>query len=506
MKFILITIGVITSLFYIIIFAYLVNKNVVFDGYLNIEYDFKTESPFISLLKPRGRIDQKIYTNDNSDYYQKLLVDPVYFDVKLPRSFKKALVEITYKNLHEPLLELGLSSGESPYFYLQPIENKLIDYIIERKNWFKVEENGVILLQKDPTFSSIKEFKNNIPKDKKVGVYNYDLPITYTIDNYKPDTKGLEINKSIRGNHEFYTYVGKNQDLDFNFNLQDTNRGHGDDPITIQVYYKDRQVYSKTIEDDGISDNSAEMSRPFDYNLLMQQPPEGLYKIKFFASDDIFIRQIKAKQHLISFINHIYLGDNVGYYNDRDPNRYEATELITNTEKLSAITSHKEGLQTISFGNKEIDIDERHIMFVKSYALTERDNFTEKINIPVNDIKISGKGLFSFSKQQYFDPTYINLTGDQNLDLEKFNIDYIIAEYTPAKKLEYWNTKKVEYDLTQFANKNNTYRFAFSFPYSKLTETEIQVSKINIELFAEPIGFTDFLKKSFNQISKFIND
>jgi hypothetical protein len=248
MKFIKITTAVIAILFYIILFISLIYRNFVFEGHLVVEYDFENESPFISLLKPRGRVDQTIYTDENNDYYQKILIDPVYFDVKLPRQFDTAKVSIQYKNPYEPILELGIAPGEdSPYFYLQPMENKLIDHLMYAKNWYKIRENKTILLQNEPKYTSIKDFKNNIPQDKKTGIYNYDLPVKYSIENYTPTQEGLEINKSLRGSHQFYTYVGPDENLDFKFNFQDSNRGFGKDQITLQVFYDQRELYSHNI-------------------------------------------------------------------------------------------------------------------------------------------------------------------------------------------------------------------------------------------------------------------
>ena len=132
MKYIIYGISAIAIALYSLIFIDIVKKNFVFDGFFSIQYDFENESPFISLLKPRGRVDQEIKQDQSGDYFQRLLMDPVYFDIELPRSFKKSKTYITYKNPHEPVIELGISSGEhSENFMFQPLDNKLLNNLTE---------------------------------------------------------------------------------------------------------------------------------------------------------------------------------------------------------------------------------------------------------------------------------------------------------------------------------------------------------------------------------------
>ncbi|MFC1598173.1 hypothetical protein ACFL2M_01430, partial [Patescibacteria group bacterium] len=56
-------------------------------GYLNIEYNFKGESPFIDEFRPRGRALDREKNLRTGETYQKIVGDPVYLDVSVPRSF-----------------------------------------------------------------------------------------------------------------------------------------------------------------------------------------------------------------------------------------------------------------------------------------------------------------------------------------------------------------------------------------------------------------------------------
>lgn len=504
MKFIAFIFGVLTTLIYLIVFGIIISKNFVFSGQLTLNYDFEHESPFISLLKPRGRVDQHLYKDSSGDYYQTLHIDPVYFDVELPRHFKQADVTLTYKNDYESLVELGLSRGEDDeHFLLKPLENKLLDKLISEQNWYSVRDGDRLLLQKEPVYSSISSFLSNLPSDAKIATYNFYLPSQYKINNYKP-LSGLHIAKSLRGPHSMLTYVGKDQDLDFTFNFQDVNRGNNKDTIKIRVFKYDQEIYTTELTDDNINDDSAFMSRPFDYNLHIKQPGEAVYRIKIETTDDIFIRDITAIQHLLVFENQVYLGDNVGYLNEKYPSRYEKTNLVTSTEKLSAITSHKEAFQTVVFGDKKIDVDEKHIMFTKAIPLSQRSSLLAPVLVPKNDIKIIGKGFYAFNDKHFFDPSYLNLTGDPNLNLNLYKVKYIIASYEPPLVDGDWHKKTVSFSLDALRDIDNQYRFVISFPYSKRAQTILDVSDITINLKSEPIGIHEFLQKSFNRIKLFL--
>lgn len=506
MRFIVFIFGTLATLCYLIVFGIIISKNFVFDGIMEMTYDFEHESPFISLLKPRGRVDQKLYKDNSGDYYQTIHIDPVYFDVEFPRHFSDAHVTLKYKNPYESLLELGISRGElDEGFLLKPIENKLLDKLLAEGDWHVIQDKGRILFQKNKQYNTIDSFLQKLPGESKIATYNFHLPITYKRRNYEPK-QGVHIPKSLRGGHSMLTYVGQNENLDFTFNFQDVNRGKNEDEIKIRVYHYDQEIYTRVLEDDGIADDSAFMARPFDYNLKLPTPGEGVYKIKIETTDDIFIRDIKAQQHLLVFENSIYLGDNVGYLNEKFPERYTATQLYSTTEKLSAITSHKEGFQKINFGPRTLDIDEKHIMFTKSYPLSQRKKLLEGLKISENDIKVIGKGLFAFDEKNFFDPSYLNITGDPDLNLDLYNVQYVIANYTPPIQDGAWKKQTLHFDIDRIRDADNEYRFVLSFPYSQKKQTLIDMSEINILVQSEKIGLSDFMKKSFNRIRNFIRN
>lgn len=81
----------------IITFVWIIDRNFVFSGHMNTSYTFDKNNPFTSILTPAGRA-LKIERNDFGDYSQKIIIDPVYFNLYSPTKFKTAKFTFTYKN------------------------------------------------------------------------------------------------------------------------------------------------------------------------------------------------------------------------------------------------------------------------------------------------------------------------------------------------------------------------------------------------------------------------
>ena len=79
----------------IIILAVLFYKDFNPQGYLRIDYDFCRQSPFISKFSPHGRV-LKI-KKDRGECAQQMVIDPVYFDIRLPQKFDTARIKFWYR-------------------------------------------------------------------------------------------------------------------------------------------------------------------------------------------------------------------------------------------------------------------------------------------------------------------------------------------------------------------------------------------------------------------------
>lgn len=106
--------GIIFWLFY---------KDFVPNGQLVVENNFKKRAALISGLYPFERL--RGIEKEADVYYETIYIDPVYFDLTIPRFFKTAKVIIKYQNPSHNLFQLGLKDVNSDWnFLFKTIEDK----------------------------------------------------------------------------------------------------------------------------------------------------------------------------------------------------------------------------------------------------------------------------------------------------------------------------------------------------------------------------------------------
>ena len=93
----------------VILFVFLFYRYLIPSGKLAVNYDFCNESPFISRLSPDGRVLP--IEKEQAFCQQKMVIDPVYFDVRLPQSFRQAEIFLEYKKPPEQSLMLGVRNS-----------------------------------------------------------------------------------------------------------------------------------------------------------------------------------------------------------------------------------------------------------------------------------------------------------------------------------------------------------------------------------------------------------
>lgn len=155
-------------------FAWLAIQNTVVSGHFFVQKDFCTDSRFISDLYPDNRVG-RVEQIDSGKCFQRVFVEPVYFKVKIPRTFANAKVKLIFANPDQPFLQLGVMKKKlNPLdwrFTLKLIENKIFDNL----DWFKLTEKGVSFWQKQKRFESIYDYVNNVPTDQKTVTFYYEF-------------------------------------------------------------------------------------------------------------------------------------------------------------------------------------------------------------------------------------------------------------------------------------------------------------------------------------------
>lgn len=171
MKYILSIYRILLIFVFVVFFIWLVYQNAVVDGRLFVVKDFCNDSDFISDLYPENRVG--FVEKEGDDCFQQIFVEPAYFKVKVPRTFTSVKVKLVYKNLDQIILQLGLMKKRiNPLdwnFTLKLIENKIFDSL----EWYKLEEQGITLWQKQKQYENIYEFVNNVPTDSKTVTFYY---------------------------------------------------------------------------------------------------------------------------------------------------------------------------------------------------------------------------------------------------------------------------------------------------------------------------------------------
>ncbi|MFH1173126.1 MAG: hypothetical protein V1692_01185 [bacterium] len=481
----------------IIILAWLIAQQLVTTGQLTAVYGMQHNSSFISRLSPQDRASEakkeKNEITGQTDYYRTLLAEPIYFDLTLPRSFTKALVEIKFRNPGQLDFQLGAAGGPGQDQYqLKPVDNSLVNKLLaDNFNWSSLQAGNLLLLQKGGRYSSVADFLNNLPAENRLAVHNYELKRNYLLSDYRVG-KGLVIDRSLRGSLTMYTYI-KNETLDFTFTIQDVNRHPGSDPITVNVYYqKDQSVDSQAFADDGESEATLVMSDRRDLNIKIPGLKEGYYKIELPVSEDIFIRQIKTRQSFLVFANRLYLADEVGYMPEP-----RLTTVYTDARKITARTPHLEGRQVLKLGQNSLNVQRVQ----KDYSAWAEPNTSQgkkklsAIESPRGDILLTAKGVFSFTKESFFNPDITAL--DDGLDLEKEGIDFVLAEYPKQAMVDGWQTAEVEFDLTKLWIPQNKLRFILSIPAidEQLDKANLDISEISVILSREALNWSELWPK-----------
>ncbi len=456
----------------IIVILILTYLKIIPGGKITYIKEFGKYSDFISNLTPAERILGNM-----------IIGDPVYFTLRVPRRFEKARLTLKFKNNSaEPIIEAGVLIDKEVWNYdLKPLDNAVLDNLITE--WETVCSGDLLLLQREKKFQSVEEFLKNPPDSEKIAAYNYSPKIKFTLPDYETSQQEKNLCRPIQGAYQFYTYI-KNEDLSFDFSLQDLNENDDVDDVDVLAYYNDQEIYKDTLFDDNSDSRNLK--------LFLANLPEGVYKISLRANNDIITRTIKTPQSKIVFINKVILAD--------APEVSCSRNLFTNSRALQFQTVLSDRLGEVKinqvFGgdfSEIVEISETYKQFSTQDILP---NFSEVI-MPSDGITVTGDGLFSFSQETFFDPEIKKV--DANFDADREEVDYIIAKYTPPTQEGEWKIATADFDITNAYKEFNKHSFLISIPGLLAEDGDVagvKVGEIKIEL--EGTSLLEKIKKMLN--------
>ncbi|MDD4995666.1 MAG: hypothetical protein PHW53_04370 [Patescibacteria group bacterium] len=471
--------------------AWLFNLNFVPSGVLARSFNFSDASPYADFLVPAQRVTGVM--NEDSVNFQQILDEPVYFHVHLPSAFDKLTVGVKFKPDTQPFLEFGPMITEAAWQYdLRPLWNKILEEI----NWITLEAGGLRLYERQDKYRSVQEFLDNPPSMDEVAVYNYSLPTSYRIPDYEPWAAEREYEIYLRGYHQFLTYIGNGEKLDFSFLIQDMNRGEGADPVVVNLYKDGALADSLVIPDGELWRPAQQGSALRTVELKKDNLSEGVYKIEFKAPSDIFIRKIITPQQKCVIVNTAFLGDEVGYAEPELP-----AELWTNSSYIVAQTLHADGTQELGAGDETLRVAES---FREYYKELGNSAGLKRVYSPQGDIKITGNGLFAWNRDLFFNPFPVKL--DANTDLDAQGINFVLTNYKNAVRDGDWYFAEQTFDLSRVPSPGGTIKFSISAPGVARTQAAPAIGGIDLILEREPITWENWASTARMYFEKLKNN
>lgn len=455
--------------FIVIVFLML---KIVPGGDIKYEKDYSRQfhfgQGFIYNLTPQERVDE------DSNHLPRIIGDPVYFSVFTPRPFSKAKLKVSYyRSLGQetPIIEAGVLADEVVWRYdLKPIENRLVDNL--KSSWNVLSEDPLIL-QSDNYYQDKSEFladlgNNSLKACPKNGlldclaVYNYDLNVDSKF-LFAQREKPLTINIPLRGAHSLFLYTSQSN-LSVNIDFVDLNLDKKEDPITLILSQGEKVIATSKLEDENDIQIGLEEIKNLD--IFANNISEGVYKLEIKISDDVVIKKIESSTNRLVFSRRLWpvsWNENIEVYTDKNYLFLKA---------LGPASEHD-----FKFGSENFSLDESYLK--KEYNLNNSEEIN-KIELEKDDIILENSGVFSFSKNNLFNPqikridSYFQPTN---------NIKYIIANYnSPQKKDGGLLVQTAEFNMTGVYREKGKYNFAFSIPHLEQEENGyLDIEKIEIE-------------------------
>lgn len=460
------------------IFIWLLVIDIAPGGEFTVTHAVDETSPFIDRILPDERV-LPLQRNEQGESFTTLIDEPTYFSVHFPNTnFDRVVVEVLFENTTQSIVEVGaLIDIFSQAYDLKPLHNLIIEHL----GWKSVSSDDVTLYQRTKTYDSVDEFYEDPPARSQIATYHYDFDVPYRLPHYEPLGGERAIGVSLRGFHKFVTYV-KNEPVNLELVFMDMNRQVGADEVRITVRNENGDiVHEEKLGDDG-NTVANQISSTRTISLQSNGWPEGVYTVDLSGTSDIFWREIKTSLRYVTFVNTIYLADDVGYLPDP-----RGTVFFTNAKNFVFETLHAESTQNLGVGENEIQVPLSH----EKVRASIDDAGVVQGNSPRGDIKIVGDGKFAFSRDAFFDPDPVRLSA--LTDLDALGIDYIITTYQSPEREGNWYRQEAIFSVEEVRNEENDATFSFSAPLIGEGQNTVDIHAINLRFEKDPMTFKEFL-------------
>ena len=458
----------------VMVIVYLLNNHFLLFGHVSLSNDFKSKTAAISNILPDERTRGREKNVETGEHYQRVVADPVIFKVSAPKNTGKAILQLQYYNQYQKFVKVGIKTPTDKDVNMNIIESKVLDNL----EWPYINDDNLYLYQKKMIYKDIDDFLNNINPKYRIAAQNVEVYDLYNIEGYTKKSDMTILDHAIRGSFIIYTYLGNDEGLYFSFNYQDLNREDEKDNISIRIFKGSNMIHSETIYDHFLNsyDNSMKNIVLHIYDKDLEP---GIYQIDFKTTNDALVHNITSQQSLIVFQGDIYIANNEVYKNNFVEMTTEPAEIFTNSEKLKISTMHRQGFQDIVVGDENIKVD----MVGHHYEFEDLEGLT-RISTKKSDLVFNGDGYFSFSKDQFFNPspfTIEPLSDYTSLD----HIDFILVDdyHSPQKENDFVTAVTEIEILPNYFDGNGDLNFIISSPFLADKHNEIAIYNIEMDLY-----------------------
>lgn len=422
-------------------------------------------SPFINPFLPSERVS---VPGEQPEGWigQRITGDPTYFTARIPGPYETAEVEIEFKPLRQPLLEFGIVRDESGgALELGPMYSAEL----QSDSWVKFSR-GYVKKGMAPA---------TLTKNDPEGLAIWSAPAT--MPELKDEARPMsETKTSLRGAHDFY-FVPAGGSLDVALALQDVNRKRGNTSASFRLFRGDEELKREVIGTSGSGDKK--MGQVFEHRIFLKDALPGVYRISMQSDDEVFIRSVKTTSKRWVIGPRLNFGDTVGFATST-----LAGQAWTTSRHVLMETFHREGLQTISLGAKEVKVIRTHETF--RIDRVDSDWRSQELKAPKGDIRFLGDGWFALKPEAYFEPKPKRLTDGTDLKLE--NIEGVITAYKKPEDLkDGWLRARTSFKLDPSADR---LRFVLSAPGISSRMGAVDVRRITIKYQRPPMNLPEWFR------------
>ncbi len=461
----------------LIVIFFILSLRFPINGIFIANSDLSGASAFIYQFLPAERT---ILTNVSEHGFlgQRIIEDPVYINARVPGPYPKVEVEMEFKVMYQPLVELGIIRDK---FGKQMDMVPWYSAMLESTDWLSVTspkgKSGYI-------YKTSARDRLDDPDTRNLAVWLATTTMPMIADLVPIEKITYEV--SLRGQHDLWV-VPAGGGIDIELKIQDVNRNRSGGLLAIEISKNGQVIKYDAIGVSGSLDTGYSNRIPVAIKQSGLDP--GVYRIRLLADDDIFIREISTTNPRFVIGPRLHVGDVVGF-------RAEPRPFIgyTTARHIVAETFHKEGLQEIIFGPISGKILQTHT----AVRIDRADDIDSPVKViaPVGDVRLISDGFFALSESAYFEPEPRRLKPETNGTAE--GLKAVLTDYKKIEQLnDGWMRAKADFTIPESAD---MIRLVLSAPGIGSRAGSIDIRSIKFTYIREPMNWKTWWQVLYKEI------